>query len=136
MELIEIDQLFIGLRNDHILHVYIKEKTALDKNLQHWLLIAYNHLAGDKKYPLIFEGGEFVDLTADGKAYAKEVLHEIPVICEAIIVKNMAQLIIASFFLKFNKAPFKMKIFKHADKATNWCLEQAEINEAVLSNKD
>lgn len=118
---IETDSVFIGLRHDDVIHVYFKANTQIDKYFQHWLLIVYNYLCGEKKYPFLIEGGEFVDITKDGKKYAEEIASEIPLTCEAILVKNSAQLIIASFFIRFSKLPFEIKIFKNFDKALIWC---------------
>lgn len=100
---IETERVVIGLRKDGVLHVYYKSQTSIDKDFQHWLLIAYNYVTEGKKYPFIIEGGEFVEVKKEGKEYLEEIQEEVPIISNAILVNNTAQLILASFFIKFAK---------------------------------
>jgi hypothetical protein len=73
---------------------------------------------------------EWQTITAS-KEYVQKTL------AKAILVKNLGQALLASFYLKFNKPAIKTRAFKHRRDAIEWlrkCYQahQAQITQEVV----
>lgn len=120
IEKIETSQLIIGLREDGIIHLYVKDEFVFDNNTQNWLLIAYKYLCRDQNRPMITEGGEFIRLKREVSDYITRYENEFPILCNAVIVKNMAHFIMAKFFISIYKSGIPVKVFKNKNAALEW----------------
>jgi hypothetical protein len=116
---IESDRIIVTLRDDGIVHVHIKEKVVIDLDCQKEMQETYWKVA-EKKRPFIFTAGEFISLTKDARKNAKTIEDEVPVSCTALIVKNLAQKILAEFYYKFDKPKNPLKVFSEFDKGIEW----------------
>lgn len=135
LEFVETDKVFVGMRPDGILHIFFKSNLVVDQPMQNWLLIVYNHLTKGEASPAVLEGGEFVRITKESTRYIEQYEDDVPLISNAVIVKNQAQFITAKFFLKFMKVSIPMKIFKRESDAIAWSLEQKNFLEKNQSSK-
>lgn len=119
---IETDEIIVSLRNDGIVHVWIKPKTHITIEVQERMLAAY-HKITDIGRPFIFEAGEFASISKEARLNAVLIEDLTPVMASAIVVKNLGHRIIAEYYYKFNKPKKPLRIFKNTEEAANWHLE-------------
>ena len=125
-EIIETSQVKIGLREDGIIYLYLKDEFVFDNNAQNWLLIAYKYLCRDRNRPLVMEGGEFIRIKKEVNDYLAEYEDEFPIVSTALVAKNTAQFLLAKFFLNMNKTKIPMRIFRDKKDAFEWAKQFLE----------
>ena len=106
-----------------------KSGTLIDVALQNELENIYRFLI-NKKHPFIFTGGEFVSITAEARKNAIEMEERVLVGYNAIIVKNLAQRLIADYYYRFNKPKNPYKVFKKFEDGIRWLKEVSEEQRA------
>jgi len=122
MKRLENDQVIVTLRPDGIVHVSFLPHTEITVEFQQVLLDMYNEVTGGKKSLFVFDGGEFVSITKDARENAVAIEETTPTKASAIVVKNLAQKIIADFYYKVNRPKQPYKVFWQFDKAIEWLL--------------
>jgi hypothetical protein len=120
----------VHLRTDGVVHVHFKPNTLITKELQDSLEEDYKMITSEKR-PFIFTGGEFVSITKEARLNAIAMEPRVPIGCNAIIVKNLAQRIIADYYYKFNKPLQPYKVFKNFDQGLAWVKSSFEIPEVA-----
>ncbi len=122
MKRLENDQVIVTLRPDGIVHVSFLPHTEITVEFQQVLLDMYNEVTGGKKSLFVFDGGEFVSITKEARENAVAIEETTPTKASAIVVKNLAQKIIADFYYKVNRPKQPYKVFWQFDKAIEWLL--------------
>ncbi len=120
MKRLENDQVIVTLRPDGIVHVSFLPHTEITVEFQQVLLDMYNEVTGGKKSLFVFDGGEFVSITKEARENAVAIEETTPTKASAIVVKNLAQKIIADFYYKVNRPKQPYKVFWQFDKAIEW----------------
>lgn len=123
---ISTDYFIAKLRADGIVHVHVIENTLITIEVQNEMAKAYNEIT-DVSRPFIFTGGEFVSITSKARKNAIEMESSVPLSVNAIIVRNLAQRIIADYYYKFNKPINPYKVFNDFDKGIEWIASNFEI---------
>lgn len=120
-KVVEIEECFVRLRYDGIVHVYYKEKTVIDPELQERTIKIFREITGGARANFIFEGAEDVVFTKEARDNSLKLERENTVIhASAIIVKNLAGRIVANFFIRINHPRIKYKAFSSVDDAIAW----------------
>lgn len=131
---IETNEIIAQLLDNGIIHVFIKPNTEVTVEVQEKMVEAYWQLTSIKR-PFIFEAGPFISMTKEARKNAKVIEGKAPIICTAMIIKNLAQRLIADFYFHLNIKVHPTKIFKQKEDAIKWCLEQAQnYNKATETN--
>ena len=117
---IEIPEAIMKMRSDGIVHVYYKENTTLDIELQERMVGVFRQMTDNKKANFIFESDEGFFLTTEARNNSIKLEQDTPVAASAIIVRNLASRLIANFFIKMNKPKIKYKLFGTVDEAAKW----------------
>jgi hypothetical protein len=117
---IEIPEAFMRLRSDGLVHVYYKENTTLDVELQTRMVALYWQLTNNQKANFIFEADEGFFLTKEARENSIQLESHTPVKASAVIVTNLASRIVANFFIKMNKPKIKYKLFGTVEEAAKW----------------
>lgn len=120
---IDLEEAIIGMRKDRIVHVYFKPHTEISVELQGKLLRAYNEITGTKKHFFIFEGGEFCTVTNEARENAIRMEEVAPVLASVVVVKNVAQKLIADFYQKVNKPKQPYRVVWQFEKGIKWLKE-------------
>lgn len=120
IRLIEDDSIRIGLRSDDILHVEFKENSEITIEVQNHLLQTALELTEGMYLPIIYEAEPFVSLANDAKKNATLMEAQFPHTASAIVVKNLAQRIIADFYYKVKPTKRPYKIVTDFDKGIEW----------------
>jgi hypothetical protein len=121
---VEVPEAVIGLREDGIIHVSFVSGTEITVEVQMKLLEVYNNIASFQKRKFVFEGGEFVSISKDAMDNAFKIEDEAPLGITAVVIRNLAQKLIAEFYYKVRKPKQPYKVFKEFDKAIAWLHEQ------------
>ena len=116
---VENDEIIVSLRNDGIIHVFIKPNTHITVDVQTRMVEAYYKITKIPR-PFIFEAGEFASISKEARLNATLIEDQTPVKASAIVVKNLGHRIIADYYYKFNKPKRPLKIFKNSDDASKW----------------
>jgi hypothetical protein len=117
------DVLFnVTLKSDGIVYVFFHPETEIDVDFQEILLKAYHKVTGGKKYPFLFEAADTVCVTKEARENAILIENRSPVGATAIMVDNIANALIANFYLKFNKPKHPYKVFRNRQEAVKWLL--------------
>lgn len=120
IEFIDHEKVTVSKRIDLIIHVSFKPNTEITIEFQDELVAMYNQLTEGKKSLFIFEGGEFVSITKEARENAITIEDNTPTRASAIVVRNLAQKIVADFYYKINKPKQPFKVFWSFDKAILW----------------
>jgi hypothetical protein len=121
---IDLPEAIIGLRRDGIIHVSFVAGTSITVDVQMKLLDSYNEFTGHEKSKFMFEGGEFVSISKEAMENAFAIEERAPLGITAVVIRNLAQKLIAEFYYKVRKPKQPYKVFKDFDKAIAWLLEQ------------
>ncbi len=122
MRSVDKDFVTVSLRSDGIVHVDFKNDTLITVELQYKLEEIYHSLVSDD-HAFVFTGGEFVTITADARKNAIAMEDRVPVRSSAVVVKNLAQRIIADYYYRFNRPKRPYRVFKTFEQAIEWSLE-------------
>lgn len=117
---IEHECVIVSLRTDDIVHVYFKPNTEITVPLQNTLIQLYNEITKGNKAYFIFEAGEFVSITKEARENAVRMEDDTPTIASAIVVRNLAQKIIADFYYTVNKPKQPYKVFSKFENGIEW----------------
>ncbi len=120
IRIIESDAFTLGMREDGIAHLYLKDNVEITVELQEQFLKVYNELKIDKNFPILYEPGVGCSVTKEARENAILIEHRSPINASAVIAKNTAYQLIATFYLKFNKPKFPYKVFKNHKEALDW----------------
>lgn len=123
------EQFEVKLRSDGIVHVHYFANAKVTLPLQLDMERLYNQVTKIKR-PFIFTGDEFVSVTAKARANAKVMSKRVPVLCTCIIIDNLAQKIIADYYLRFNRPAEPCAVFKKFDKGVTWIYENFDFEKA------
>jgi len=110
----------IVLRTDGIIHVHFSKDTVLDIPLQLRMLEKYKEITEGKLTPFLFTASEDVNVTPEARDNAIKIEEESPCYGAAVVVTNIAYLLIANFYLKFNRPKRPYKVFKNEEVAVEW----------------
>lgn len=107
------------LTNDGLLEVYFKDNANITEDSIEWVLQTGKKMT-DVNVPALYSGGEFVSITKKGAAHQRKTHQLNPYSAKAVVVKNLAQRILADYYYKLSKNPYPMKIFKKEEDAIEW----------------
>lgn len=126
---IELPESIIGLRNDGILHIYIKPHVEITVDYQERQLKIFRELAAGKKLPAIYEAGEYVTVGIAAREHAVLLEDQSPTLCKVVFVTNLAHKIISEFYYKFNKPKQPYKVFSDFQEGIDWLKKTRELLE-------
>ena len=108
------------LKSDGILYVKLLKDQILDVLLQLRLLEMYKKITSDKLTPILFEGEEGIIVTMEARNNAGKLEEESPCKAMAVVANNIAEVLVANFYFKFNKPKRPYKVFKNREDAIQW----------------
>ena len=115
----------ISICSDGVIRIMYKKNKEIDPSVLKDLIENYNKLVEGKKYPCMhYTEDNSVTFSNDVRDYFKQNERSFPKICDAFIVKSLAQKLLANFYLKFNKPVHPSKVFNSVYEAKTWCLQQ------------
>jgi len=108
------------LTNDIIHYTFLpnSEVDEIEHQLNHNAL--FELVDGSKKYPALLDGDDFANVTPEGRKIVRELEPLIPVSARAMVIKQLGQRILGSFYIKYHKPIIPTKIFDNHVDALNW----------------
>jgi len=106
------------LEDDILCIEYIDDHMVDEDNVMEFRAV-FNKEAENRKLKLLVIPGENTSATREAREHSQRT--SINSIGEAIIIKSLAQRIIANFYISFkNKADYPIKMFNSKDEAVKW----------------
>jgi hypothetical protein len=79
------------------------------------------------KRPFIFTADEFISITTKARKNSKKMEPFVPNMGTVLVVRNLAQRILADYYYKFDKPGIPYKVVKDFDKGIQWIRETFDI---------
>jgi len=123
---IETEEAIVGKRKDGIIHVYYRPYTEINVELQYKMLDIFNEITQKQKSFFIFEADEFCSVTKEARDNAIKMEDQTPIQATVIMVRNLAQKLIADFYYKINRPKQPYKVVWQFEKGVTWLNELKE----------
>jgi hypothetical protein len=123
MKSINSEKTIVSLIEDNIIHIHLKSNMELDISDTQEILESMRLVSGGKKLPVFIDAGEFASIDDDVRVFSASKAGNIYTLADAIAVDNIAQKLIANFYLKNNHPKVPTKIFKNKSDALAWLRE-------------
>lgn len=125
-----VDELDIGpmicrLYENRIFHAIVKsgEKVTMEMTTKGYEFLDRN---GGGRFYNLYQFESYAEMDPEVRTWAADTSGNHYTHCDAIVISNLAQKIIANFYLKFNKPQMPTKIFTSTEKALEWLLTLME----------
>lgn len=125
MKQVSTDKAVIILQGDNHVRIEINDGAELELSDIEKINAAKFGLVGDKKHTVLFISGIFFSVTHEARIFSasKEVNHN--AIAKALLIRNMADRLLANFFIKVNRPLAPTKFFSTEKEAMKWLNEMA-----------
>lgn len=117
---VNLPEASISLREDGIVHVHYNENTELDVPLQMKMLKIFQGITDRKLSPFLITASDGLNVTVEARDNAIAIEEISPCYGTAVIVNNLAYVLIANFYLKVNKPKRPYQILKNEEDAIVW----------------
>jgi hypothetical protein len=122
---VETQTASISLCDDGLVRVMLKKDAEIDLPKSQENIAAYLELINDKQYAFLFYAeDDSVIYTEEARRNAKQNEAAFDKVCAGVVIKNLAQKIVANFYLKFHQPGYPFKVFTNIEEAERWCLAQ------------
>ena len=121
------DGVLFRLYDNRIFHVIVPPDTKLGTEI---IQVGYDFLDknGGGRFYNIFQFGSFSDVDPELREWAADTSGNHYTHCDAIVIGNSAQKIVANFYMTFNKPKMPTKTFLSLEKAIEWIGKIAKEN--------
>lgn len=128
----------INLCDNGLIRVMLKKNSEIDKEKAQENIKAYIELIDENLYSfLIFPEDDSIVYMEDARRDAKKNEVAFDKICVAVVIKNLAQKLLANFYLKFHQPGYPFKVFSSTETAEAWCISLYKIyQETNRKDKD
>jgi hypothetical protein len=110
----------VHLRNDGILQINFGDNVEMDLKESVEIIETMGDFTGGKKALVLNIAGKNTSATSAAREYSASAAGLRFTIADAFVVKNLAQKILANFYISFNKPLVKTRIFDDEEKALEW----------------
>ncbi len=128
IETVETSGISAHLREDGIVHLYIKDHTHITREMLENLIVQLKQLKKNN-VPLIVEGGEFITIGQNAKRFAKEFESKANISSRIVITKNLAQKILVNYYYKNQILEKPFKEFNNTEEAEKWISKNNHYSE-------
>lgn len=125
-----VDELDIGpmiyrLYEKRIFHAIVKsgEIVTMEMTTKGYEFLDRN---GGGRFYNLYQFESYAEMDPEVRTWAADTSGNHYTYCDAIVISNLAQKIIANFYIKFNKPKMPTKVFTSTDKAIEWILSVME----------
>ena len=123
MTSINSEKTIVSLIEDNIIHIHLKSNQEIALNDAQEVLESMGIVGEGKKYPVFIDVGEFVNIDDDVRTFSASKAGNIYTIADAIAVDNIAQKLLANFYLKNDHPKVPTKVFNNKHDALAWLRE-------------
>ncbi len=123
MTSINSEKTIVSLIENNIIHIHLKSNQEIALIDAQEVLESMGIVGEGKKYPVFIDAGEFVSIDDDVRVFSASKAGNIYTIADAIAVDNIAQKLLANFYLKNDHPKVPTKIFINKHDALAWLSE-------------
>lgn len=120
MKKIELDKSIVELTKEGIMCIHIKADSDIELKDAVLIVEAMGKLGNQKKYPVLIDAGEFSSVDKETRIFAASIESNIYTLADAVAYCNLAQQLMAQFYLKYNKPTVPTKVFADKEEAITW----------------
>ena len=117
-QVIENETVKCGLISDRIFYSYNKPNQLCTADDMEFIFNHHAKLSQGKKMFILAEMAPFSSMDKSAREYLEE--HQVPAICEAVIIHSLSQRMLINFYHKFKSHKHPSKVFKNLDNALKW----------------
>jgi hypothetical protein len=120
---VSLEKADVILDDNYLVRIHIKENSDIETEDIERIQVAKRKLIGQNPHLVIFVPPKFGNISKEARelSASKEVCRN--AIAKAIIVKTVSAKLIGNVFLKINKPPVPVKLFKDEKDAEKWLRE-------------
>lgn len=120
MKEIDLEKATVSLLDDNIIHIHIKSGREIELSDAVYIVEAMGKLGNGKKYPILIDAGAFSSIDKEARIFSAAAESNIYTIADAIAYCNLAQKLLANFYMKHNKPVIPTRAFPHKQEAIAW----------------
>lgn len=124
MKKTELDKAYIELLAPNIIQVTVKDNSVMDVEDIIDIKQVNLELTQDHNYGLIIESGKYTSISNEARTMMTTKAIEEKRAATAIVIHNLAQRLLADFFMRINKPSIPTKIFSNKESALEWIKKQ------------
>jgi hypothetical protein len=117
---IDLSHSKVHMRSDGIVEIDFADDIEMDLKEAVEVVDAIGELTGGKKALVLNIGGKNTSVTSAARAFSASMAGLRYTTADAFVVNNLAQKILGTFYISFNKPAVNTKIFNDAGKALEW----------------
>ena len=122
---IDLGHSLVRLRTDRIVQVTFGDNVEMDLKESVEVIAAIGEITDGKKALVLNIGGKNTSASSAAREFSASIGGLRYTIADAFVVTNLAQKILANFYISFNKPLVPTKVFDNIDKATEWLKNQS-----------
>ena len=119
MRKIELEKATVAIEND-IIHIHLKSGQEIELSDAVFIVEAMGKLGDGKKYPILIDAGEFSSIDKEARIFSATAESNLYTLADAIAYCNIAQKLLANFYVKYNKPLVPTRVFANKAEAVDW----------------
>lgn len=123
---IDLKKANVRLTDEGSIHIHIKDQSEIELSDAVLIFEAMEKLGGGKKHPVLIDAGEFSSIDKEARMFSASIESNIFTLADAIAYYNLAQKLLAEFYLKNNKPVVPTRVFSNKEDAIVWLKEIAQ----------
>lgn len=129
MKKILLEKSIVELLHNEVLYIHIKSGCDIELSDAVLIVEAMGKLGGGKKYPVLIDAGEFSSIDKETRIFSAAAESNIYTLADAIAYCNLAQKLLADFYLKHNRPVVPTRVFPTKTEALAWLKTFVQKNE-------
>jgi hypothetical protein len=122
MKRIKLEKSTVELLDSGIMYIHIKPGCDIELADAVLIVEAMGKIGHKKKYPVLIDAGEFSSIDKETRVFSASIESNIYTLADAIAYCNLAQKLMAEFYLKHNKPVIPTAIFSEREEAISWLI--------------
>lgn len=123
MTTINSEKAIVSLIENSIIHIHLKSNNEIALTDAQEVVESMRIVGEGKKFPVFIDAGEFVTIEDEVRSFSASKAGNIYTVADAIAVDNIAQKLLANFYLKNDHPKVPTKIFNNKHDALAWLQE-------------
>ena len=135
MNKLSSDLFTLLLIREDLIQLQIKEGVEIGESEVRKIAEGYEKLTKNKPYAVIVNAKAFSSVTKKAREVSANELYSPNRVGSAIMVENLGQQLLASFYINVNKPKVPTRIFQNREKAIEWLevkLEEYKIKKLIV----
>jgi hypothetical protein len=120
MNVIDLEKATVSLLDENIIHIHIKTAREIELSDAVYIVEAMGKLGNGKKYPILIDAGSFSSVDKEARIFSAAAESNIYTMADALAYCNLAQKLLADFYIKYNKPVIPTRSFSDKEEAIAW----------------